>query len=480
MIELLAGAALGAAATWYLGGRASRPGSGVGPVAGAHLLPEPALRWLLRAHGGLGIWMSELGPDDEGPVNERVIEAERLSVTEVAAIDRRLERARDLSQSGAERMEGGTFVFRARDGYAVGLLLPDAGRASGGIAAAEDDLDRLLEGIRRRPQIVALAQAQADEGSLETVASVSLRLAYQLERITGSAVIVAAVEPGGVLVTGTSGNADRRLLDLQAHPESELARVATGREPRLLARGDPTGAATSDRRQRQDPALVLPIALRTRPVGAVALWLAGGYEPAGAVLAEILEAIASAAPRIERAVQAQGLEQQATVDALTGLSNRRALERAMQRHDRSEGALIYADIDHFKQLNDTLGHAAGDAALVHFSRLLRDQIRSSDTAARIGGEEFALWLPGAALEVGTRIAERFRLKLGTTAWDWQGRAWPLSASFGVAACPETSGRVENLAAQADAALYVAKRSGRNRVEVAAKAGTGREGVGHRV
>jgi diguanylate cyclase (GGDEF)-like protein len=173
---------------------------------------------------------------------------------------------------------------------------------------------------------------------------------------------------------------------------------------------------------------------------------------------------------MERAVQAQGLEQQATVDALTGLSNRRALERAMQRHDRSEGALIYADIDHFKQLNDTLGHAAGDAALVHFSRLLRDQIRSADTAARIGGEEFALWLPGATLEVGTRIAERFRLKLGTTAWDWQGRAWPLSASFGVAACPETSGRVENLPAQADAALYVAKRSGRNRVEVAGKGG----------
>ena len=471
MIELLAGVALGAAASWYVGRRASRAGSGVGPVAGAHLLPEPALRWLLRAHGGLGVWMSELGPEDEGPVNERVIEAERLSVTEVAAIDRRLERARDLGQSGAERLESGTFVYRARDGFAVGLLLPDGGRPSSGLGAVEDDLDRLLEGIRRRPQIVALAQAQADEGSLETVASVSLRLAYQLERITGSAVIVAAVEPGGVRVSGTSGNADRRLLDVLAEPGSELARVAAGTEPRAIATGDPTGAATADRRQRHDPALVLPIAVRTRPVGAVALWLAAGYEPTGAALAEILEAIASAAPRIERAVQSQGLAQQATMDALTGLANRRALERAMQRVDRMEGALVYADIDNFKQLNDTLGHAAGDAALVHFSRLLREQIRAADTAARIGGEEFALWLPGADLAVGTRIAERFRLKLGTTAWDWQGRAWPLSASFGVAACPETSSRVENLPAQADGALYVAKRSGRNRVEVAGRAQT---------
>jgi len=187
------------------------------------------------------------------------------------------------------------------------------------------------------------------------------------------------------------------------------------------------------------------------------------------VLAEILEAIVNAAPRLERALHAHGLEQQAQVDSLTGLSNRRTLERVMQRHPVTHGVLVYADLDRFKALNDTLGHPAGDAALVHFSRILREQVRASDTAARVGGEEFAVWLPGAPLEVGIRIAERIRLKLGTTAWDWQGRVWPLSASFGVAGCPETSPRIENLAAQADAALYVAKRSGRNRVETAARA-----------
>jgi len=69
---------------------------------------------------------------------------------------------------------------------------------------------------------------------------------------------------------------------------------------------------------------------------------------------------------------------------------------------------------------------------------------------------------------GARIAERIRIKLGTTPWDWRGRSWPLSASFGVAACPETGRRVANLPAQADAALYVAKNSGRNRVERAGK------------
>ena len=75
-----------------------------------------------------------------------------------------------------------------------------------------------------------------------------------------------------------------------------------------------------------------------------------------------------------------------------------------------------------------------------------------------------MWLPETGLELGGRIAERIRLKLGTTAWDWRGRNWPLSASFGVASCPETSQSLDNLPAQADAALYVAKNSGRNRVE----------------
>ena len=78
---------------------------------------------------------------------------------------------------------------------------------------------------------------------------------------------------------------------------------------------------------------------------------------------------------------------------------------------------------------------------------------------RIGGEEFAVWLPETDLDLGARIAERIRIKLGTTAWDWRGRPGRLSASFGVAACPETSRSLDNLPAQADAALYVAKRSG---------------------
>jgi diguanylate cyclase (GGDEF)-like protein len=113
-----------------------------------------------------------------------------------------------------------------------------------------------------------------------------------------------------------------------------------------------------------------------------------------------------------------------------------------------------------------MGHHAGDAALVHFARVVHDQIRGGDTAARIGGEEFAIWLPGAPLVYGAKVADRIRVVLGTTTWDWQGRSWPLSISAGVAAVPDTCRSVENLAVHADAALARAKQLGRNRVEVA--------------
>ena len=473
MIELLAGAALGATGMWLAArrGRAAGAGGRVAPATGAHLLPEPALRWLLRAHGAVGVWVTELAPGEDGPQNERVIDAERLAVAQVVAVDRRLERARDQEQGGVERMEAGTLVFRAAGGFAVALLVPH-GNDAARLQEAEADLDRLLEGVRRRPQIVALAQAQPDEGSLETAGSVGLRLAYQLERVTGDAVVVVAREPAGVRVVGVSGRADKRLLDALLPHDAPLAGTARGERPRELLAGDPMGGASVDRRQRSDSVLLVPLVASRRHVGAVAIWVRDHVEPSGHALAEIVEAAGNAAPRIARALETQVLRDAATADPLTGLGNRRALDAALAGHAVTTGALVVADLDKFKSLNDALGHPAGDAALVHFARILREAVRGGDTAARIGGEEFAVWLPGASLEVGVRIAERIRVKLGTTAWDWQGQHWPLSASFGVASCPETSRRLENLPAQADAALYTAKHAGRNRVEAAADGRTG--------
>ncbi|HZN98467.1 MAG TPA: GGDEF domain-containing protein [Gemmatimonadales bacterium] len=432
-----------------------------------HLLPDPALEWLRRAHRALGVWVSELDPSEEGPRAERILEPERLSISQIVAVDRRLERARDQEQSGAERMDGGMLVFHAQAGSAVALLLPDKFEAAG-LGVVEDDLRRLLDGVRRKPQLVALTQAQSQAASLESVGSVGLRLAYQLERTLDAQVVVAAVEGAGVRVIGVSGRGDRRLLDNILPPESALAKVAVGALDPHVSSADPLGGVVADRRSRGGPVLLLPLKKELKSVGAVGIWLSTGREPTGSLRAEMMEAINNAAHRIDRALEADQHKRAATLDPLTGLHNRRGFEEAFTLITAREGALVYSDLDRFKSLNDTLGHPAGDAALVHFARIIREQIRTGDVAGRIGGEEFAVWLPETSLELGARIAERIRLKLGGTAWDWQGRAWPLSASFGVAACPETSSSLDNLPAQADSALYAAKRGGRNRVERAGR------------
>lgn len=475
LLALLVGGGVG----WFLARQRWTPR--VAPGVSPHLLPDPALEWLRRAHQALGVWVAEVDAAQGEPRAERIVDADRLAVAQIVAVDRRMERARDQEQSGVERMEGGTLVFHAESGAAVGLLL-SAGYEATRMFLVETDLRRLLEGVRHRPHIVELAQARTQEASLESASSVGLRLAYQLERMLNGQVVVTAYENGTevardgeevvprVRVIGVSGRGDRRLLHSVLPNDSDLVRVAVGELDQARVEGDPLGSIVADRRQRPATVLVLPIRAGERFVGAAALWLAGGHEPAGAIKAEINESLANAGPRLVTALEADRIRGQTEVDALTGLQNRKGLETALSRAVAEQGALIFTDLDRFKALNDTLGHPAGDAALVHFARILREQIRSGDVAARVGGEEFAVWLPETGLDLGARIAERIRLKLGTTAWAWQGRVWPLSASFGVAACPETSRSFEALYGQADAALYVAKRSGRNRVEKAALGG----------
>jgi two-component system chemotaxis response regulator CheY len=168
-------------------------------------------------------------------------------------------------------------------------------------------------------------------------------------------------------------------------------------------------------------------------------------------------------------------EQLAMRDALTGLLNRRAIEdqaRAeLNRLRRGTGAasLILLDLDHFKTINDTHGHAAGDEALRQVARLLEQQLRSYDQVGRWGGEEFLVLLPDASLEEACRVAERLRAGLAGLLISLDGSALvQVSASLGVATLTAERAQsvaLEQLLDEADRALYCAKRDGRNRVSV---------------
>ena len=164
--------------------------------------------------------------------------------------------------------------------------------------------------------------------------------------------------------------------------------------------------------------------------------------------------------------QTRALRMVATRDDLTGLLNRKAFMEIAAEHlsdpavTRATGALILADLDHFKAVNDTYGHAAGDAALQAFAAACQDTVRTTDLAGRYGGEEFVLLIPGASADRAERIADAISQRLADSAHR-DGPRMP-TVSYGIATYDAGTPGLDALIASADAALYEAKSQGRNR------------------
>jgi diguanylate cyclase (GGDEF)-like protein len=166
------------------------------------------------------------------------------------------------------------------------------------------------------------------------------------------------------------------------------------------------------------------------------------------------------------------LEIQATSDPLTGLANRRAFEAALNRdlsradRERTWLSVVAVDVDHFKKVNDTYGHAVGDLVLAAVGKALKATLRGGDLPARIGGEEFVAILPNTDQDGAVTTAERLRKIVAEQRVPVPGGMLGVTASFGVSALngPGCGGSGKQLQERADAALYAAKRNGRNRVE----------------
>ncbi|MGP6087558.1 diguanylate cyclase domain-containing protein [Antarctobacter jejuensis] len=155
-------------------------------------------------------------------------------------------------------------------------------------------------------------------------------------------------------------------------------------------------------------------------------------------------------------------EERAFTDTLTGLRNRRALDAVLDRLRRAGDsfALMHLDLDYFKQVNDTLGHAAGDQVLRHVARVMNDVTRTDDTAARVGGDEFVILFAGLAnptrlSEIASRLIQRIEEPIYH-----EGRECKVSASIGIAISEGPCENPAELLEQADVALYVSKRAGR--------------------
>jgi diguanylate cyclase (GGDEF)-like protein len=175
----------------------------------------------------------------------------------------------------------------------------------------------------------------------------------------------------------------------------------------------------------------------------------------------------------ERLKEREALLVRATRDGLTGLWNRTAileiLDRGIEAARRQSTTLAIAiiDIDHFKKINDTRGHLGGDEVLRTLGTKLVEKIRRADSLGRYGGEEFLLVMPGAAQQRPFLPLERLRRSVAEIPFSFDGSPIPVTASFGVAWLESGTDTARDLLARADAALYAAKYSGRNRVEYAA-------------
>jgi diguanylate cyclase (GGDEF)-like protein len=214
--------------------------------------------------------------------------------------------------------------------------------------------------------------------------------------------------------------------------------------------------------------LCLPLTVGGQVIGSVLLNHAVPY--AEAEQQRIRDSVSQAAPVLANLRNLAVAEIRAATDGLTGLPNKRAVTDAMKRlfaqasTTASPLGLLLIDLDHFKQINDEWGHPVGDQVLANVGAVLRSVLRAQDFAGRNGGEEFAVLLPDTGIPAALEIAERIRAAVAEISLP--GADVSVTASLGVVGFPDHATTLDRLERLADAALYIAKRGGRNRAELA--------------
>jgi diguanylate cyclase (GGDEF)-like protein len=214
--------------------------------------------------------------------------------------------------------------------------------------------------------------------------------------------------------------------------------------------------------------LVLPLTAQGRFIGffTAETLESGTFNDSSIIFASALANEASIA--LENARLFREVERLSLTDPLTGLRNRRGFE-SDARHSieiairyNKPLSVMMLDIDHFKKVNDTYGHATGDKVLVGIALVCRQVMRSTDLIARFGGEEFCFLFPETTAENALLLAERLRLAISAVIFEADAQSFNVTVSIGISGCIGTGDSLENLLARSDEALYKAKNTGRNR------------------
>jgi diguanylate cyclase (GGDEF)-like protein/PAS domain S-box-containing protein len=309
--------------------------------------------------------------------------------------------------------------------------------------------ERIANALRETQEQAFVAQARSHV-TLESIADAVLctNLAQQVTYMNGAA---------EQLTGWSAAEAETQSLAtvLTILPEPNTFSV-TAEISRILSGEQRTGSATGSLLQRRDGSTV-PIHEHAAPI------CDSHGEVMGIVF--VLRDITQ-----ERAFATQ-LQYQATHDALTGLANRREFERqlllAIEDQERSgtEYSLLYLDLDQFKVINDTCGHAAGDELICQVSSAVRQRLRGGDLLARLGGDEFGALLAQCPPHAALIIAESIRRRISELRFLWKGKIFAVNASIGVLSLAESLPTVDHALSAADQACYLAKDNGRNRVQI---------------
>jgi two-component system cell cycle response regulator len=297
--------------------------------------------------------------------------------------------------------------------------------------------------------------------------------------------VVEAAMRGANGVVGTALLGDARSL------EERVSAVREGGPPAVIAALDDLARLAAEAVRRGEPALVavlpsagpaiaVPMERDGRTIGALAIARAEGAEMLDATAAHAVEALAAHAGTAVSNVRAhEETRRQSVTDPLTGTGNFRqlttTLNREIERATRFGRPLsvLMLDLDHFKQVNDTQGHAFGDAVLREFAHRLTDCLREVDVVARYGGEEFAVVLPETDASGAASVATRVVAAIRSEPFESLGHVRRVTVSVGVASFPDHGRSAAEVMRAADGALYVAKRAGRDRWCLAGSAGEGR-------
>jgi diguanylate cyclase (GGDEF)-like protein len=230
------------------------------------------------------------------------------------------------------------------------------------------------------------------------------------------------------------------------------------------------GRVPANRRRKTGQGTAYPLRDGREGVGALVIFGAN-EELDPAVRERVMWLAVDMGPRFAAAAAVRAAEERAGTDSLTGLPNRLGIDRTIASAPAGPCAILCVDVDDFESVNEDLGRSAGDGVLKHLAQILCGAIRDVDMAARIGGEEFAVWLPETDQDAALHVAERIRKAVAESGWRWAGSDVSLTCSIGLAARTDTSPELGSLIEVADVALNRAKRGGRNRVEVAPAPGS---------